>query len=468
MLYSPLTTHHSQEMDLLREFTQFIEKENLFKQQDKLLLAVSGGVDSVVLCKLCKEAGFTFGIAHCNFQLRGTESDRDEHFVKDLSEKYNVSYYSIKFDTKEILKEKRLSIQEVARELRYEWFEAVRKSEGYDYILTAHHVDDNIETVLMNFFRGTGIRGLRGIEPRRDHIVRPLLFAKKEQLYEFLTANNLEYVSDFTNQKDDYSRNYFRNKVIPEIEKIYNGTIDNIEGNIQRFRDIEKLYQQAIEQHKKKLFEVRGSEVHIPILKLIKSEPLETITYEIVKSYGFTSAQVQEVIDLLGSESGRFIQSSSHRIIKNRNWLIIAPLNPEISQTILIEEGQKNLKFGSGYLQFELFQNSIAESIIKTGKFIQPQGHKDGQFAMLDAKDIRFPLLLRPWKQGDYFYPLGMKKKKKLSRFFIDQKLSRIEKEQAWVLEMNSKILWILGLRIDDRFKITEKTKSVLKISLSK
>ena len=455
-------------MDLLARFQQFIDEENLFKPKDKLLLAVSGGVDSVVLCKLCKEAGFDFGIAHCNFQLRGPDSDRDEKFVKDLAEKNNVCFYSIKFDTKKVSKEKKVSTQEAARELRYEWFEAVRQNKGFQFILTAHHADDNIETILMNFFRGTGIKGLRGMEPRRDRIVRPLLFAKREELEEFLKANRLEYVSDFTNIREDYSRNYFRIKVIPSIEKIYPGAIDNINKNIQRFRDIEKLYQQAIALHKKKLIETRGNEVHIPVLKLKKTEPQQTIIYEIIRDFGFTSRQVQEVIDLLDSDSGKYIQSASHRIIKNRNWLIIAPNDPGVAQSILIEEGQQNLQFAKGHLHIELVQNSLPE-YVKEGKFMPPSaGQNNDQYVILDAKEITFPMLLRSWRKGDYFYPLGMKKKKKLARFFIDQKLSKIEKEQAWVLEMNKKIIWVIGMRIDDRFKITEKTKSVLKISLSK
>jgi tRNA(Ile)-lysidine synthase len=445
-------------MDLQNRFQQFINEGNLFKPKDKLLLAVSGGVDSVVLCKLCKMAGFDFGIAHCNFQLRGTDSERDEKFVKELAEKNKVCFYTVRFDTKKVSKEKKISTQEAARELRYEWFEEVRKSKGYQFILTAHHADDNVETILMNFFRGSGIKGLRGMEPRRDHIVRPLLFAKRKELEEFLEANKLEYVADYTNLREDYSRNYFRINVIPSIEKIYPGAIDTIYGNIPRFRDIEKLYQQAIAQHKKKLLEVHGNEAHISVLKLKKSDPLQTIVYEIIRDFGFTSRQVPEVLDLLDSESGKYIQSASHRIIKNRNWLIIALKDPRVSQSILIEEAQQNLDFAKGNLQLELIQNSL----------LPPVGQKNNQCVILDAKEITFPLLLRPWRQGDYFYPLGMKKKKKLARFFIDQKLSKTEKEQTWVLEMNKKIIWVIGMRIDDRFKITEKTKSVLRISLSK
>ena len=442
------------EMNLLKQFKEYIQQNNLFSPKDKLLLAVSGGVDSVVLCELCHQAGFDFGIAHCNFQLRGDDSDRDENFVRELAVKYNTPLYVVRFDTKKEAKQRKLSTQETARELRYKWFEETRKAEGYNYILTAHHADDNVETVLMNFFRGTGIRGIGGIEPKHNHIIRPLLFARRIELEKFLQENELSFVSDITNQSEDYSRNYFRIKLIPLLEKIYPEVNENILDNIGRFREVELLYKQAIEQHKKKLLVPQGNEIHIPVLKLKKSEPVHTIVYEIIKDYGFTSQQVNEVIALLDSESSKYICSSTHRIIKNRKWMIIAPLQTEQTDHIIIEEGIRNLEFGIGHLSIESFPNS--QFPIPDSPFI----------ALLDADEIHYPLMLRKWKQGDYFYPLGMKKKKKLARFFIDQKLSKTEKEKIWVIEMDKKILWVLGQRIDDRFKMTDKTKSVLQLAI--
>lgn len=439
-------------MDLLQRFKKHIQKEELFHEKDKLLLAVSGGVDSVVLCELCKQAGYDFAIAHCNFQLRDADSDRDEKFVSELADKYKVDFHVVKFDTKSFAKERKLSTQEAARELRYGWFEEIRKKNSYQYILTAHHADDNIETVLMNFFRGTGIKGVRGMEPKHGFIVRPLLFAHRSELEEFLQANNLNFVADYTNQQDDYTRNYFRNQVIPFIEKSFPEVKENILSNIIRFREVELLYQQAIDLHKKKLIEVKGNEIHIPVLKLKKAEPLHSIVYEMIKEYGFSSSQTDEVITLLDSESGKYVQSSSHRIIKNRKWLIIAPVQTEQAETILIEAGDMNVQCSMFNIQF---------SIIETTNQKLPTTNS---LACLDADEIKFPLLLRKWKQGDYFYPLGMRKKKKLSRFFIDQKLSKTDKEKVWVIEMDKKIIWVVGYRIDDRFKITDKTKNVLKI----
>ncbi len=455
-------------MNLIQRFKEYIRQNNLFLSKERLLLAVSGGVDSVVLCELCKQSGYDFTIAHCNFQLRGEESERDEQFVKELADKYGKEVLVKRFDTETYTKEKKVSIQVAARELRYNWFGELltpdSRPDSYrvpipgsplptpDYLLTAHHLNDSLETLLMNFFKGTGIAGLHGILPKQGKIVRPLLFAKKEELLAFANENGLNWVEDISNESDKYSRNYFRHQVIPLIQKIYPEAENNLAGNLERFRDIEVLYRQAIDMHKKKLIEQKGNEFHIPVLKLKKSAPLHSIVYEIVKDFGFHSAQVDEIINLLDSESGKYIASSSHRVIKNRNWLIIAPVAAAEAETILIEEGTRKVEFDIWNLEFERLPTPDS-------RLITPDS-----IALLDSKEIKYPLILRKWKTGDYFYPLGMKKKKKLARFFIDQKLSKTDKEKIWVLEMNKKIIWIIGHRIDDRFKVTDKTKKVLKI----
>lgn len=442
-------------MNLLTAFQQYIKQQNLFQPKDKLLLAVSGGVDSVVLCELCKQAEYDFMIAHCNFQLRAEESERDEAFVQSLAQKYSVEVLVKKFDTGEYAEEKKLSTQVAARELRYNWFNEVAADKYVRYVLTAHHANDNIETLLMNFFKGTGINGLHGILPRQGNIIRPLLFAKKEKLLEFATANNLAFVEDSSNSSDKYTRNYFRNQLIPDLKKVFPQVEDNLANNIDRFREIELLYKQAVDLTRKKLLEPKVNEVHIPVLKLLKTEPLNTMVYEIIKDFGFTAHQTEDTIALLKSESGKYIQSSTHRIIKNRNWLIISPNQTATAGNILIEEKDKQVEFQNGKLSFELLPAPNSKP--------QTPNH----IALLNADEIRFPLLLRKWKKGDYFYPLGMQKKKKLSRFFIDQKLSLTQKEKTWVIEMDKKIIWVVGLRIDDRFKITDRTKIILQISLS-
>lgn len=439
-------------MTLLLRFQNIIKEQKLFSANDKLLLAVSGGIDSVVLSELCHQAGYDFALAHCNFQLRDSDSERDEIFVRELAGKYNVPFYVIKFETKAFASERKISTQEAARELRYSWFEEIRVAEGFQYTLTAHHADDNIETVLMNFFRGTGIKGMRGIEPKHTYLVRPLLFARRAELEAFLSENKLNHVADYTNEQDDYTRNYFRHKVIPFIEKSFPEVNENILANIARFKEVEMLYQQAMDVHKKKLLEFKGKEVHIPVLKLKKAKPLHSIVYEIIREYGFSSPQTDEVIAIMDSESGKYVQSPSHRIIKNRGWLIIAP-NEATESEIVIIDSIGNWQLAIGNLQIETFP--LANLRHSTSNLL----------ANVDAGEIKFPLLLRKWKQGDYFYPLGMKKKKKLSRFFIDQKLSKTDKEKVWVIEMNKKIVWVVGHRMDDRFKLTDRTKTVLRIT---
>lgn len=438
-------------MELVLQFREYIQKENLFHSKDKLLLAVSGGVDSAVLCHLCMQSGFDFSIAHCNFKLRGAESDRDQLFVKNLAEKWSVDFYVKDFDTEKYAVENKISIQVAARELRYQWFHELDVAR---FILTAHHLDDNIETLLMNFFKGTGVAGLRGILPKNNQLVRPLLFAKKVDLLVYAKENNLHWIEDSSNDSDKYSRNYFRHQIIPLVEKVFPQAASNLADNILRFREIEQLYRQSIAWHKKNLIEQKGNEIHIPVLKLKKTVPLQSVLFEIIKDFGFTVNQSNEVIELLDSETGKYVKSKSHQIVKNRNWLIIAENQTSESATIIIENNDHNIEFTLGHLVL---------------KMVNAEGYKistDQLQAVLDADKIKFPLILRKWKQGDYFYPLGMTKKKKVSRFLIDQKLSRIEKENVWLLEMDKKIIWVVGLRIDDRFKICISTKQVLSISV--
>ncbi len=440
-------------MDLIKRFQEYIRSFSLTEQKDHLLLAVSGGVDSVVLCELVFQSGYKFSIAHCNFHLRGKESDRDEEFVQSLAKRYPAQFLIKKFDTENYAKEKKISIQVAARELRYAWFhELIQEGKG-DYIVTAHHLDDNIETVLMNFFKGTGLTGLRGMLPKSGKIVRPLLFARKEELLQFAKQKDLQWVEDSSNASDKYSRNYLRHQLIPIIEKIFPTAIDNLGDNIERFRELEKFQLDAIQLQLKKLVEKKGEELHIPVLKLKKMVSPKTILHALITPLGFGPAAVEETVHLMESETGKYLLSDSHRILKNRNWLIISPLQVEAQEQVVVDDWVEKIPFRDGQL---LLKHKPADNIELMGN--------NGK-ALLDQDKIKFPLILRKWKPGDYFYPLGMKKKKKLARFFIDQKLSLTEKEKAWVIEMNKKIVWVVGMRIDDRFKITSNTKKVMEIS---
>jgi tRNA(Ile)-lysidine synthase len=462
-------------MNLLQRFQDFIKQNDLFHPKDKLLLAVSGGVDSVALCELCKQAGYDFIIAHCNFRLREKESERDKEFVAALAKNYGVEFFLKEFDTEKYAQENKLSIQEAARELRYSWFAELTGNRQYamgkeklptgdndgqlpiaNCLLTAHHADDNIETLLMNFYRGTGLSGLTGIPVHpTSKLCRPLIDFWKEELIEFAKQNKLRFVEDSSNASSKYARNLFRNEIIPLISKAYPQARENLRDNINRFKEIKDLYNLSVKEFKKKLLKTKGNEIHIPIKQLMAYRN-RAIIFEIISDFGFTEKHIDEVIKLAESENGKYIQSpgGSSRIIKFRNWLIISTDQPSVPGTIVIEEDTKNVQCSIFNIQF-----SISEAPgfkLQTSNLI----------ACLDADLISFPLILRLWKQGDYFYPLGMKKKKKLARFFIDQKLSKTEKEKTWVLEMNKKIIWVVGMRIDDRFKITDKTKKILQVSL--
>ncbi|HTR28474.1 MAG TPA: tRNA lysidine(34) synthetase TilS [Puia sp.] len=444
-------------MNLLQSFQENIANEHLFSPENRLLLAVSGGLDSAVLCELLHRAGFDYTIAHCNFRLRGDESDRDEAFVRELGRRYGREVLVQRFDTGKYAAERRLSVQSAARELRYEWFRQIISGWGRGgLILTAHHLDDNIETMVMNFFRGTGLSGLRGMLPRQENLVRPLLFAGRSQLLRFAEESRLSWVEDSSNESDKYTRNFFRHQVLPMVERAYPATLENLADNLRRFREIEAVYQDAVGRQKKMLLERRGNELHIPVLKLKKAAPLFTLLHELFSPYGFTAGQTSGIAALLDSSSGKYICSASHRLLKDRRWLILSPLGNTEPEMVVIEQGRTLVDYPGGTLQLEWLPEAPGRP------------SPDSAVAMLDSRYIGFPLLLRRWRPGDYFYPLGMRKKKKLARFFIDQKLSLAEKEKIWVLEMNRKIVWIVGRRIDDRFKITDATRQALRITVLK
>jgi tRNA(Ile)-lysidine synthase len=430
----------------------------LFQKNDRLLIAVSGGVDSIVLCELCHLSGFHFEIAHCNFQLRGEDSKADEILVMETAKKYNVKLHSTKFDTLTYAAENKTNIQIAARQLRYDWFNVIAKGNAISHILTAHHANDNAETIAMNFFKGTGINGLIGMQIKSGgiggKITRPLLFATKQTLKDFALEKNLAWREDVSNASDKYTRNYFRNELLPSIEKVIPHVEENLIENIDRFSDVAILYNAAIEKLKSGLLFNKGNEIHIPVLKLMKTPAYKTVFYEILKPYGFISSQMKDAVQLISSESGKYITSATHRLIRNRNWLIVCTVLNENNSVIVIETSDSIIELNHQKLEIESITAPVK---IENNQLI----------GYVDADKIKFPLICRKWKQGDYFYPLGMTKKKKLSRFFVDQKLSISDKEKIWVIESDKKIIWIVGMRIDDRIKITPSTNSVTRFTLT-
>ncbi len=462
---------------LLSRFTAYIAQEQLWHKGQSWLLAVSGGLDSVVLAHLCAEAEIPFSIAHGNFQLRGDESLRDEEFVIQLAGRLHRPVHFKKFDTVSYAVSQRISIQVAARELRYAWFRelfsgaasawtplAAAGTPGappFAAIATAHHLDDNIETLFMNFIKGTGVTGLRGMLPEHEGVVRPLLFAYREELEAYAHEHGLEHVEDSSNLTDKYSRNFIRHKVLPLIEERYPEVRPNLADNLGRFRDMEVLYNQAVAVHLGKLLEPKGEgQWQVPVLKLSAVTPLHTVIYELIKPFGFTPAQVGDIKSLLQSSTGHFVSSATHRIIRDRRMLLISPLLSEAVSQVSWPVDQASVDFPGGQIVMDF---PGAEGFVKamvSGASLNADAH----IAFLDAEACFFPLLLRKWKPGDYFYPLGLGKKKKLARFFIDRKLSLADKEKVWVLLSGDRIVWIVGQRLDDRVKVNPGTKRVLRL----
>ncbi len=449
-------------MDLFQSFNKHWKQAFPQFQKDNslLLLAVSGGLDSVVMAHLLAELGFSCYVLHVNFQLRGAESERDENFVRALANLANMEIFVERFDTLEYAKLKGLGIQEAARTLRYQWFEAKRKECQLQFpdkkvlLLTAHHANDNVETVLINFLRGTGIQGLRGINPyQKDrYLLRPLLPFKKEDLIEFANNNKLAFVEDSSNESNKYTRNFLRNQILPQLEENFPQVKDNLLNNIDRMKEVAEIYQLAIKDRLDGLMEWKGQECQVPILKLKKTAQLNTVIWELIRPFGFTGQQIPELIKLMDAPNGSCLTSSTHQIIRNRKWLLIATVQTQENSFVSIESSDASIEFSGGKLFFTTFNQpfTLDANPLKV---------------MVDAKQLSFPMLLRKPKSGDYFYPLGMQKKKKLNRFFIDQKLSKTQKEAIWILESNQRIIWVLGIRIDNRFRCASSTQAALQIS---
>lgn len=436
--------------DLRQEFSDYVQRENLFNQGDKLLLAISGGLDSCVLAKLCFDAGYDIEWMHVNFGLRAGESDRDEAFVRQLSQEWNIPLHCTRFSTQDYAKANKVSTQEAARELRYQWFAEIRArfKDRRAWILTGHHADDNIETALMNWVKGTGIRGIRGMLPISHGIVRPLLFASRERLEAFARQEGLKWVEDSSNLTNDYTRNYLRNELMPLLQKLHPGARENMNANMERMREVEILYRQALDAHRKALLQKNGNAWRIPLNKLRITRPLRTVYFELLRDFGFRASQMEDLVHLLESESGKYVASPSHRIIRHQRWLILSALETG-EQPILPIEGTGSWKLGMQELLIRALDHAPAKLDLGANKVFVPQ------------KLLRFPMLLRSRKAGDYFYPLGMQKKKKLSRFLLDSKVPAHERDRILVLEMQGKIVWLPGFRLDDRFKVNNQTEPV-------
>ena len=440
---------------MIKRFEKYYQNQHLFAKTDKVLLAVSGGRDSVAMLYLFQAAQLNFGIAHCNFKLRGKDSDQDEQFVFDLAKKLNVPFYTTSFDTKTYAKKNKISTQMAARELRYNWFAEIKEKNNYQYIATAHHKNDVAETLLINLAKGTGLSGLHGIKNKVGAIIRPLLCFNRSEIDAFIEENKLTFREDKSNEETKYVRNKVRHKIIPEMEKINPSFIETIFNETQYFGEIEQLLEIKINEDKKKCWKVlKDGTIEVEIDKLLNLKPLRTYLFYFLRPYGFNTDDVFDVMNSLYKQSGKKFNSSTHQLIKDRNKLIISTIQQKERTEFIVEKLEDFKK-----LAISIEAKMVAKNQLKTIK-------KEKYFAYLNAEKLTFPLVLRKWKTGDKFKPFGMKGMKKLSDFFVDEKFSLVEKEKVWLLTTNNKIVWVVGHRIDDDFKISENTKNILQLSV--
>lgn len=431
------------------EFLKYIKEYSLFSKENKLLVAVSGGADSITLIHLLYNNSFTFDVAHCNFGLRGKESDKDENFVRKLAKKYGVQFYSKKFDAKIEFKNKKESIQMIARDLRYNWFEKTRRLIKADFILTAHQKDDDIETFFFNLIRGTGIRGLLGIPRINNRIIRPLLFSHKKDIVEYINLHALRFREDSSNKSKKYLRNKIRHNLIPVIMTINSGFTKTFIKEKKIFEGFYQIFQEELEKVRETIIIKHNNYIEIPLNKLKKLNPLNIYLYDLLLPFGFS--QTEEIISAISGESGKQFYSKTHRIVIDRETLIISPNISKQESSYTINKDCKNIKEPIS-LEFKVTN--------------QIQITSSDNIANLDFDKLQFPLILRTWKKGDKFMPLGMNRNKKLSDFFIDNKISIIQKESIWILFSNNEVVWIIGHRIDNRFKISQETKKMYIASL--
>lgn len=420
-------------------------------EKKTFLLAVSGGVDSVVMAELFSKAGYSFAIAHCNFQLRGTESDGDEQFVKELAARYDVPFHVKHFDTSGHAENHKVSLQMAARDLRYNWLKEAMVEDKYDYLVIAHHADDAIETFFINLLRGTGIAGLHGIASVHQNIIRPMLCFSRREIEDYASAQKLKWREDSSNASDKYERNKIRHHLVPELLKINPDAAKAIKHTIENLSETEVIYRKEIGDKLNKMVAEKDNKIYISISALKKLEHPHVYLYEYIKQYGFNYIQAREICHSLEGQPGKLFLSATHRIAKDRRSLIIEKIGGEEQNQVFTIDNEENT-FKSPDICFDI---SLKEKFDGYKPFNPPS------VASLDYNKLKFPLKVRKWVKGDKFCPLGMKKPKKISDFLIDMKVSLPDKDKVYVMLSGNDIAWIIGYRIDDRFKIVSATKKM-------
>ena len=436
---------------MLNKISTYIEKHNLLCPNDTVIVGVSGGADSVALLHILVKLSYSCIAAHCNFHLRGDESDRDEVFARQVAKSLHIPYYNKNFDTTGYAEQQHISIEMAARELRYEWFEELRIKHGAQAVAVAHHQDDSVETVLLNLIRGTGIRGLTGIRPERDSLIRPLLATTRQEILDWLHQQNITYCIDSSNLSDEYTRNFIRLHILPMLERLNPSVKEAIVRTAGHLSEVEAIYTDCIAKERNRLMDEQH---RINISGLMQSAAPQTVLYELLKPFGFTRLSTDSVYHSLSGESGKifYAPASNYQLVKDRDFLLLTTKQAKPDAVYAIQAN-----------------DSIeAPILLRTQKIEKSPDfriEKNKSAAAFDFDKLTFPLTLRTWKKGDWFVPFGMKGRKKLSDYFSDHKFDRNRKDRTWLLCSGFDIIWIVGERTDERYKIDQSTKYMLAVS---
>jgi len=437
---------------VIDQLKRFIEEKNLLARHDRVLIAVSGGLDSMVLFHLMKQLDVEMAVAHCNFQLRNNDSDEDEEFVREHCERNTVPFFCKRFETNNYAIEHKLSIQMAARELRYAWFEELMAGKGFTKLATAHHFNDSLETMLLNWVRGAGIEGLQGIPYKRKQIVRPLLFATRDEINAYSAAHQVIWREDISNQTSDYQRNFIRHQVLPPLKRINVSLETTVRESLTKVEEERDFYLKSVEDWKKMFVTEEGVVIKISKEGFLHSAHGASLLWETAKLSGFTYHQCQAAWEIRDGHVGKQFLSSSHKMVIDRHFFIVTPVE-NYWKEITIQYGEWMACLGPWKLD------------IRDGSEIKPSGSPNE--AVIDYDQLTFPLIWRKWRAGDAFYPLGMSHQKKISDFLVDNKISIGEKDSVTVLESGGEIVWVAGHRIDNRFRLTSATKRAITFVLS-
>lgn len=439
---------------MFKEFLNHIRQHQLCSSDDKILVAVSGGVDSMVMLHLLHRAGFSLAIAHCNFNLRGRESDNDEKFVREQAEIYHIPVHVKNCNASLYAKDKKISIEMAARHLRYAWFESLLTKHHFQKLAVGHHRDDDAETFFIKLLRGSGLDGLKSILPARDVFIRPLLFASREEIMTYAQKHHLPFREDSSNDSDDFLRNRIRHHLLPFFEKEFPGSQKALAESLKKLKETDAVFNQLIDEKKENLFIREKTAVHIKKEKLLFPSPQKAWFYFLLREFHFNRQTTDNIFDVLQSEqTGQLFYSDTHVLLNDAHVLQIKKRAEMPDDKVYLVHPGKPLKKPIS-LSFTSLLKKEVSSLFTTEKE-----------AIFDQEKLRFPLKLRHWQKGDRFSPFGMKGSKLLSDFFTDEKINRFLRDEIWLLTSGDEIIWVIGYRTSEKFRVTDKTQTILKIT---